>query len=164
VASEAPLERKYSRWHSFLDKEQLRQYYMKTSFTLAPLLTLTMFAFGQSKDDIIKEYVDSFNKRDIEKFVALFDDSAKIVAFPDMIREKSKSEIEKTHLDAFKSKEMSGEITILGKTEINDIYIVEQSLRGFKSEPVDQYLIFKFRGHKILEIYCLPKNFSWKRF
>lgn len=133
------------------------------------LLCLLMVAtssliFGQTKERVIDNYVEAFNARDIEKFIDLFDESARIIGFPDLVREKSKHEIKESHLPAFRSKELTGEIFIVGKSEIGDLYVIEQSLKGFRTGPVDQYLIFKFKGNKIIEIQYLPKNFRWNKY
>jgi hypothetical protein len=71
-----------------------------------------------------------------------------------------KSEVRMSYTNAFDAK-LGGQITILGRVEIGDIYIIEQSLRREGFQPVDQYILFKFAGHKITEIHYLPKNFSW---
>jgi hypothetical protein len=105
----------------------------------------------------------SSRHRDIEGYLAPLDDMVKFVKFPDMIAEKSKSEVRVSYTNAFKSKGLGGQISIQGRMEMGDIYIIEQSLRDGDAEPIDQYLLFKFSGNKITEIHYLPKNFNWPK-
>lgn len=126
-------------------------------FLTCPLLTM-----GQTKAQIIDDYIDAFNKRDVERYLLPLDDSVKQIKFPEKrMVGKSKSEIRATYTSAFNAKELGGQISILGRLEIGEIYIIEQSLRRGDFQPVDQYIVFRFRGDKIIEIHYLPKNFSW---
>jgi len=119
---------------------------------------------GQTKSQIIDNYIDAFNKRDIEKFIEPLDDSVKQIQFPDKVVEKSKSDFRASYISAFNAQELGGQIQIIGKLELDDILIIEQSLQRADLQPVDQYVLFRFKGNKITEIHYLPKNFSWPKF
>ena len=120
-------------------------------------------AHGQTKSQIIDKYIEAFNKRDIEGYLAPMDDSVKEFKFPDKLVDKSKADVRKTYTSAFNAKELGGQLTILGRIEIGDIYIIEQSLQRGDFQPVDQYVLFRFSGDRIVEIHYLPKNFSWPK-
>lgn len=126
-------------------------------------VTCPLWVVGQTKAEIIDDYIAAFNSRDIEGYLAPLADSVKHIKFPDEIVEKSKSEVRISYTNAFNAKGLDGQITILGRLEIGDIYIIEQSLRQGDFQPVDQYILFKFAGNKITEIHYLPKNFSWPK-
>lgn len=121
-----------------------------------------LWVVGQTKASIIDDYIDAFNNRDIEGYLAPLDDSVKQIKFPDEIVGKSKSEVRMSYTNAFNAK-LGGQITILGRLEIGDIFIIEQSLRRGDFQPLDQNILFKFAGDKITEIHYLPKNFSWPK-
>ncbi len=130
----------------------------------ATFILCLMFLFpasGQTKTQIVDDHIAAFNKRDIEGFIKPMSDSVKLIAFPDIITEKSKKEVRKNYAAAFDSKELGGQMIILGKLEIGNVYIVEESLQRDGLEPVTQYILFRFSGDKIIEIHYLPKNFSW---
>lgn len=120
-------------------------------------------AYCQTRSQIIDRYIDAFNKRDIEGFLAPMDDSVKQYKFPDNIVEKSKADVRKSYTGAFSAKQLGGKLIILGSIEIGDIYIIEQSLRREDFQPVDQYVLFRFSGDRITEIHYLPKNFNWPK-
>lgn len=118
--------------------------------------------YGQTKTQIIDKYIDAFNKRDLEGFLAPLADSVKQFSFPGKIVEKSKAEVRESYTRAFNASALDGQMTILGRQEIGDLYIIEESLQRSGSQ-VDQYILFKFSGDKIIEVHYLPKNFSWPR-
>jgi hypothetical protein len=121
-----------------------------------------LWVVGQIKAKIVDDYIRAFNDRDIAGYLAPLADSVKQIKFPNEIVGKSKSEVRMSYTNAFDAK-LGGQITILGRVEIGNIYIIEQSLRREGFQPVDQYILFKFAGDKITEIHYLPKNFSWPR-
>ena len=114
---------------------------------------------AQNKEQIINDRIEAFNSRDVEKYLEALDESVKEFRFPNQIRYAGLDEVRDAYLSAFKAPELSGTIEILGRSEIEDIYIIEQSLKGFGTEPVDQYVLYKFKGNKIIEIHHLPKNY-----
>ena len=118
---------------------------------------------AQSKEQIINSYNNAFNARDVEGFLEPLDDSVKTFKFPNTLVENGKPKVRESYTPAFKSKELGGQIEILGRVEIGDVYIIEQSLRRSGFPSVDQYVIFKFKGNKIIETHYLPKNFSWEK-
>jgi hypothetical protein len=136
--------------------------------TIQRLTFLLVFAslcqtYGQTRSQIIDRYIDAFNKRDIEGFLAPMDDSVKQYRFPDKIVEKSKADVRKSYTNAFSAKGLGGKLTIIGRIEIGDVYIIEQRLQREDSQPVDQYILFRFSADRITEIHYLPKNFSWPK-
>jgi hypothetical protein len=122
----------------------------------APLLT-----WGQTRDAIIEAHISAFNMRDVEKYLEPLDDSVKLFRFPDKVGEKSKAEVRIAYSSAFNAKELGGTIKVWGKMQVGDIYIVDQSLVREGFAPVDQYVLYRFRSSKIIEIHYLPKNFTW---
>lgn len=141
---------------------------MRTMSIQRLIFLLVFFAclhqtYGQTKSQIIDSYVNAFNNRDIEAFLAPMHDSVRQFKFPNQIVEKSKAEIRKSYTSAFGARELGGQLTILGRIEVGDVYIIEQSLQRANFKPVDQYVLFRFSGEQIIEIHYLPKYFSWPK-
>jgi hypothetical protein len=86
-----------------------------------------------------------------------------IVTFPGRKDAKNKTEVRKTYTSAFNAKSLSGKMSIINQMELGDYYFQEQSLGGFNDEPVVNYLLFKFKDDKIIEIIYLPKNWCYKQ-
>lgn len=123
------------------------------------LITLFGSVIAQTKEQIIDNYIKAFNARDIEGYLKPLDDSIKVIKFPNRVFDNGKNKIRASYTSAFRA--LSGQIEVLGKSEIGDFFVIEQRLKRSEFQSIDQYVIFKFRENRIIETHYLPKNFSW---
>ncbi|MDH5476344.1 MAG: hypothetical protein OEX22_11680 [Cyclobacteriaceae bacterium] len=127
------------------------------------IVSIPDLAFSQTKSEILDYQIEAFNQRDIEKYLRHMHDSIRIVTFPNKVTQKNIEEVRFTYSTAFYAKSLSGQMKIVGRREFGEYCIQEQWLEGFNSEPVMNYVLFKFKEDKIIEIVNLPKNWAYGR-
>jgi hypothetical protein len=117
-------------------------------------------AAQSDNQEILDYHIEAFNKRDIEKYLHHLHDSVTVTTFPAEITDKNIGDVRTTYTSAFNAKSLGGQIRIAGRRKFGDYYIQEESLEGFNTEPVMNYVMYRFKGNKIIEIVYLPGN--WK--
>ncbi len=126
----------------------------------ASISILNIDCVAQSDFEILDSRVEAFNQRDIEKYLNHMHDSVKVITFPNEVTNNNKAEVRASYGSAFKATSLGGKMRIVNRRKFGDCYIQEEWLEGFNSEPVMNYVMYRFKGDKIVEIVYLPGN--WK--
>lgn len=138
----------------------MKKIYFLTLF-VSTLVALTIDCTAQSsKQEILDYHIAAFNQRDIEKYVHHMHDSIRIVTFPNKISQNNINDVRAAYSSAFNATSLGGQMRVVERSKFGDYFIQEEWLEGFNSDPVMNYVLYKFKADEIIEIVYLPKN--WK--
>lgn len=124
----------------------------------AVICAISNASFAQTKDEILDNRIKAFNERNIEKYLEPLHDSVRQVVFPNNVTDSNKQSVRTSYTSAFNA--LDGQITVKGRKDFGEFCIEEQSLERLGHSPVVNYVMYKFKGNRIIEILYLPKNYD----
>ena len=124
---------------------------MKNVFFLFILLNFSIsFSQTESPEKIVQIQVEAYNNRNIDAFLATYDDNIKIYDFPNTFRYEGKEKMRKIYSSLFK--EVPNLLCEIKKRIIMGNKVIDEEYVRVNDEFVSAVAIYEVKNNKIIKV------------
>jgi hypothetical protein len=124
---------------------------MKNVFFLFILLNFSIsFSQTESPEKIVQIQVEAYNNRNIDAFLATYDDNIKIYDFPNIFRYEGKEKMKKIYSSLFK--EVPNLLCEIKKRIIMGNKVIDEEYVRVNDEFISAVAIYEVKNNKIIKV------------